>query len=160
MIAVVDASALAAIVFNEPLAEEIRDRLANRQLVAPRLLACELLNTAAKKIRRYPDQAAAIRTGVERALADDLAIRWSDVEPVPVLELAVATGLTAYDATYLWLAKHLGAELVTLDRAFIAPEQAMGGGPVDTRADIYYRMRGVLAPDRPAGVRRPKKDER
>ena len=27
----------------------------------------------------------------------------------------VATGLTAYDATYLWLAKHLDAELVTLD---------------------------------------------
>jgi predicted nucleic acid-binding protein len=25
------------------------------------------------------------------------------------------TGLTAYDAAYLWLARHLDAELVTLD---------------------------------------------
>lgn len=115
MIAVVDASALAAIVFNEPMAELIRDRLANRQLVAPRLLAYELLNTAAKKIRRHPEQAAAVRAGVARALADDVVIYWTDVEPGPVLDLAVTTGLTAHDATYLWLAKHLDAELVTLD---------------------------------------------
>jgi predicted nucleic acid-binding protein len=32
------------------------------------------------------------------------------------LELAAATGLTAYDASYLWLAQQLGAELVTLDQ--------------------------------------------
>lgn len=115
MIAVLDASALAAIVFNEPMAEHIRDRLANHQLVAPRLLVYEVLNTAARKIRRHPEQATAVRAAVERALADDVAIYWSDVEPGPVLELAAATGLTAYEATYLWLAKHLDAELVTLD---------------------------------------------
>ncbi|WP_254065926.1 type II toxin-antitoxin system VapC family toxin [Acidisoma sp. L85] len=33
-----------------------------------------------------------------------------------VLELASETGLTAYDASYLWLARQLKAELVTLDR--------------------------------------------
>ena len=33
------------------------------------------------------------------------------------VELGLATGLTAYDASYLWLAKELGAELVTLDKA-------------------------------------------
>lgn len=32
------------------------------------------------------------------------------------LEAAAATGLTAYDASYLWLARQLGVELVTLDR--------------------------------------------
>lgn len=115
MIAVVDASALAAIVFNEPMAADVTDRLANRQLVAPRLLAYELLNTAAKKIRRYPDQSDAIRAAVVRALSEDLAIYWSDVEPAAVLELAETTGLTAYDASYLWLVRYLDAELVTLD---------------------------------------------
>jgi len=33
-----------------------------------------------------------------------------------VLPLAESLGLTAYDASYLWLARRLGAELVTLDR--------------------------------------------
>jgi len=32
-----------------------------------------------------------------------------------VIELALETGLTAYDAAYLWLAVAHGAELVTLD---------------------------------------------
>ena len=33
-----------------------------------------------------------------------------------VLALAVTTGLTVYDASYLWLARTLDAELVTLDQ--------------------------------------------
>jgi len=33
-----------------------------------------------------------------------------------VLELAALTGLTAYDASYLWLKRQLCADLVTLDR--------------------------------------------
>jgi predicted nucleic acid-binding protein len=120
MIAVVDASALAAVTFNEPLAAEIRDRLAGRQLVAPRLLAYELLNTAVKKIRRHPAQAPVIRAAVARVLAEDFAIYWSDVEPGPVVDLAEQSGLTAYDASYLWLARYLGAELVTLDSELAA----------------------------------------
>ncbi|HZT90151.1 MAG TPA: type II toxin-antitoxin system VapC family toxin [Stellaceae bacterium] len=36
------------------------------------------------------------------------------------LDLAEAAGLTAYDASYLWLARALGAELVTLDRKLAA----------------------------------------
>jgi predicted nucleic acid-binding protein len=32
------------------------------------------------------------------------------------IDLAVGTDLTAYDASYLWLHRQLGAELVTLDR--------------------------------------------
>ena len=114
-VAVVDASALAAIAFNEPEASDVVRRLDNRELVAPRLLAYELANTAWRKAKKHPDRAAAIRAGLQRALADDVAIIWSDVEPAAVLDLALSTGLTAYDAAYLWLARHLDADLVTLD---------------------------------------------
>lgn len=119
-IAVVDASALAALVFLEPNASLARDRLVNRQLVAPRLLAYELMSAASKKLRKHPDQAALIRGGVSKALGDDFTIFWSDVEPLEVLDLAVETRLTVYDASYLWLARHLGAELVTFDAALEA----------------------------------------
>jgi predicted nucleic acid-binding protein len=37
-----------------------------------------------------------------------------------VLDLAKSTGLTADDAAYLWLARHLDAELVTFDEALDA----------------------------------------
>jgi predicted nucleic acid-binding protein len=38
-----------------------------------------------------------------------------DVDHPGVIELALATGLTTYDASYLWLASTHGAELVTLN---------------------------------------------
>ena len=114
-IVVVDASALAAIAFLEPEAKAVVDRLGRREVVAPRLLAYELTNTALTKIRRHPDEADAIRSGLVGALSDDMAIYWSDVPHDEVLALAEQSGLTAYDAAYLWLARHLDAELITLD---------------------------------------------
>jgi predicted nucleic acid-binding protein len=118
--AVVDASALAALVFLEPDAARARDRLANRQLVAPRLLAYELMDAAIKKLRKHSGEAALIRGGLSKALGDEFAIFWSDVEPLEVIDLAAETRLTAYDASYLWLARHLNAELVTFDAALAA----------------------------------------
>lgn len=46
-----------------------------------------------------------------------LDVRLLDVDPVDTARLALATGLTAYDAACLGLARALGAELVTLDAA-------------------------------------------
>ena len=37
-----------------------------------------------------------------------------------VVLIAQATGLTAYDASYVWLAGSLGADLVTLDKQLAA----------------------------------------
>lgn len=119
-IVVVDASALAAVAFGEPLAADVVRRLSGRELVAPRLLAYELANTAWRKARKHPAQRAAIRAGLDRALADDFAIVWSDVDWAEVMDLALAEDLTAYDASYLWLARHLKAELVTLDAELTA----------------------------------------
>ena len=116
-IAVVDASALATVVFLEPAAAVARDRLKKHQLVAPRLLVYELMNTAVKKLRKHPGQEALIRGGLSKALGEEFDISWSDVDPAEVLNLATETGLTAYDASYLWLARHLNAELVTFDAA-------------------------------------------
>ena len=115
VIVVVDASALAAVAFREPEGRAVLDRLAGRELVAPRLLAYELTNTALTKIRRHPTEVDAIRAGLDGVLSDDLAIHWSDVAHGEVLALAEQTGLTAYDAAYLWLAHYLEADLVTLD---------------------------------------------
>ena len=92
-IAVVDASALAAVTFREPAGPAIRDRLASMQLAAPHLLAYELTNTALMKLRRHPDQAVVIRTGLAGVLGDDFAIYWSDVDYRAVVDLALQTGL-------------------------------------------------------------------
>jgi predicted nucleic acid-binding protein len=112
---VVDASALAALVFQEPGAAAIRDRLDGATVFAPSLLRYELANVAWKKARRHPADAARILGALAVALDSDWGLTWREVEAADVVMLAAATGLTSYDASYLWLAGMLGADLVTLD---------------------------------------------
>ena len=111
---VVDASALAALLFGEPEAEAVAERLGDARLVAPALLGFELANICLIKSRRHPDQRPALTAAFR--LRDRLAVDEVAVDHDGALELAATTGLTAYDASYLWLARQLGADLVTLDR--------------------------------------------
>jgi predicted nucleic acid-binding protein len=83
----------------------------------------EILNIAWKKIRRAPDlkhQYAAAILALE-----DFKFTCHRVKIPQVLSLALETGLTGYDASYLWLARALGAELVTLDERLAAVAAAM-----------------------------------
>ena len=112
---VVDASALAALAFAEPSADLIAKRLQGATVFAPTLLRFELANTAWKKIRRQPSDAVRILTALDLVLSPRWGIDWREVDPADVVIIARATGLSAYDASYLWLAGFLGADLVTLD---------------------------------------------
>jgi predicted nucleic acid-binding protein len=113
VVKVVDASALAALLFGEPEAETIAERLAEARLVAPVLLAFELANVCLIKARRHPELQAALMAAFR--LRTRLGVEEVAVDHNRALEVAAASGLTAYDASYLWLAGELGAELVTLD---------------------------------------------
>jgi predicted nucleic acid-binding protein len=111
---VVDASAIGALLFGEPAAEAVAAKLAGATLAAPALLSFEIANIAVKKLRRHPERRTAVRAAY--ALSARLAIDIVAVDLTTVVGLAEDTGLTAYDASYLWLARELGAELVTLDK--------------------------------------------
>lgn len=111
---VVDASALAVLLFGEPEAEAMAAQLDGARLIAPSLLAFELANVCVVKCKRHPAQREALLAGFQ--LRDRLGIEEVAVDHDGVAELALETGLTAYDASYLWLARQLGAELVTLDK--------------------------------------------
>jgi predicted nucleic acid-binding protein len=110
---VVDASAMAAVLFDEEASGAVQQRIAMRTLVAPALLAVEIANVCVMRQRRYGEKVSAAST---YAIFDGWNIGLLAVPHSEVVGLALATGLTAYDASYLWLARHLGCELVTLDR--------------------------------------------
>lgn len=114
---IVDASAVAAMVFQEPEAGDVAARLDGSRLIAPRLLMIELANVCAMKCRRHPEDQAAHRAAF--ALLPLLGIEEVEMVHERVLDLALETGLTAYDASYLWLARQAKAELVTLDKALL-----------------------------------------
>jgi predicted nucleic acid-binding protein len=111
---VVDASALAALLFGEPEAEGVAERLCDARLVGPALLGFELANVCLFKCRRHPAQEPALRQAFQ--LRGRFEIEEVAVDHQGAIDLAIGTGLTAYDASYLWLCRQLGAELVTLDR--------------------------------------------
>jgi len=113
VVKVVDASAIAALLFGEPEAEAVVDRLRDAEMVAPALLPYELTSVCWKKRRVHPEMAPALLEGLQRF--SRLRTRLVEVDHVEVLVLAEESGLTAYDASYLWLARRLGGELVTLD---------------------------------------------
>ncbi len=111
---VVDASALAALLFDEPEATAVADRLEDGNLVAPALLSFEIASVCLKKLRNNPQQREALLAAF--ALYARMPIEIVEVDHADTLQLAEALGLSSYDAAYLWLAQKLAAELVTLDR--------------------------------------------
>lgn len=121
MAIVVDASAIGAMMFGEPEGPTLAAHLEGETLLAPALLDYELMNLAVKKARRRPDLIEAIAVSLVAALA--LRIDCVDVPGPDVFALAASSGLTAYDASYLWLARARDAELVTLDAALMRLSQ-------------------------------------
>lgn len=117
MAIVVDASAIGAMMFDEPEGPTLAAHLEGETLLAPGLLDYELMNLAVKKARRRPDLIEAIAVSLVTALA--LRIDRVDVPGPDVFALAASSGLTAYDASYLWLARSRDVELVTLDAALM-----------------------------------------
>ena len=110
---VIDTSLLGAIVFGEPRAKEAISLIEGEDLYAPSLLAYELTSVARKKARLYPDQHEKLAQALGLALSLD--IHWMEVDHVATFKLAMDTGLTTYDASYLYLARSLGLPLATFD---------------------------------------------
>ena len=111
---VIDASALAAIAFAEPGADAVIDQIDGHRLHAPSLVVFELMNVAWKRAKKQPAATALFLEALE--LLDGLGLRFRGINQEQVVTLGLTTGLTAYDASYLWLARALRMPLVTLDR--------------------------------------------
>jgi len=110
---VADASVLGAFLFREPLADRAALLLEGKELFEPEVLACELASVARKKALRHAGLRDTVLAALRLGLA--LAIHWVQVDHVGVVELALETGLTTYNASYLHLSRSLGVPLVTFD---------------------------------------------
>jgi predicted nucleic acid-binding protein len=111
---VVDASAIIAVLFNEPTRNAVAARLRGRVLNAPILLPFEVASACLKKMRRVPAERLALMEAFRTLEAWDIA--YHDIDLAQAVRVAEQTGLAVYDAAYLWLARERDAELVTLDQ--------------------------------------------
>jgi predicted nucleic acid-binding protein len=124
---VVDASAGAAVLFDEPEAAPVVAGVSGR-LVAPGLLRYEIANVCITKLIRYPARAGEI--DARYRLLERLAIDYVEPEWQHLPALAKRWAVSAYDAAYLQLALTLEAPLITLDaRLAAAYDDATSGTP-------------------------------
>jgi predicted nucleic acid-binding protein len=124
-VSVVDASAVGALLFGEPQAERVATALEGRALAAPSLLPYEVASICAKKLAAHAPEEQMLLAAL--ALFPSLSVALHAVPPAEAVSVARRRKLTTYDASYLWLATELGADLVTLD---------------DTLARAWKRQRG------------------
>ncbi len=121
---VIDASAVAAVLFDEPEAEPVRASIHGR-LIAPGLIRYELASVCLAKRLRYPDRTADIEA--RHALVDSLELTLYEPVWADLPGLAFRWALSAYDAAYLQLALARRATLVTLDARLAAAYDAAAG---------------------------------
>jgi predicted nucleic acid-binding protein len=109
---VVDASAVAAVLFDEPEAAPVLESV-NGTLIAPGLIRYEIASVCTTKLIRHPERASDIRARYRlfgKLALDLFEPGWDDLPA-----LARRWALSAYDAAYLQLAFARHAPLVTLD---------------------------------------------
>jgi predicted nucleic acid-binding protein len=111
---VVDTSAVAALLFDETTADSVAVRLADHRLLAPALLYIEFANVCLKKSRANPDMRDIFVAAFDSL--EGMTIHLVEVDIRAVIGQAERHRLSAYDASYLWLARELDVELVTLDK--------------------------------------------
>ncbi|OGL44680.1 MAG: hypothetical protein A2161_16165 [Candidatus Schekmanbacteria bacterium RBG_13_48_7] len=111
---VLDASAFGALIFNEPLSENVARALSAGNIIAPYLLMFEISSICLKKIKAHPENKEQILRAFN--LVPRFAIKYTIVDHISVIKLALETGLTIYDTSYLWLAINVQGNLVTLDK--------------------------------------------
>lgn len=115
---VIDASSLAAVVFEEPEGEAVLAHCRGFRLLAPSLVDYEMANICLMKSRRFPELAEKLAMQFDAYCRLDLKRCETDIGAVR--SLAEKSRLTAYDAAYLWLAVKNGCPLSTLDKALDA----------------------------------------
>lgn len=122
---VVDASAVVALLFDELRREEVISRLHGASLHAPSLIGFEVANAYLKKMRARPAERQTLFDAF--SFFHELAISQEPVDLDEAIKLAEQTKLSLYDASYLWLARVLGVELVTLDDKLARADNALRG---------------------------------
>ena len=134
---VLDASIVGTIVLVESgdtTALELEAILEGRAIIVPAhspLEVASVLIKAARRLRMSPGDRESRLNRAERLLAE------AAIQPAAssrtIFDLAMATGLTAYDAVYLELALRLDATLATNDDALIVAARTRGVPVVTTR---------------------------
>jgi predicted nucleic acid-binding protein len=121
---VIDASAIIAVLVNEPIKQTLVRLTTGADLLAPHSVHWEIGNALSAMFKRR-------RITVEQAIRairayQRIPIRFVDVELADAVRIAHEQGIYAYDAYLIRCAAKYGAPLLSLDRGLVAAAQDAG----------------------------------
>jgi predicted nucleic acid-binding protein len=114
-----------ALLFDELRRDEVLPRFRDAALHAPDLIVYEVANACLKKMRAAPRDRTKLLEAFSYFEALSIATRAVDIQQA--IALAEQMKLSVYDASYLWLAITLDAELITLDEKLAKADTALRG---------------------------------
>jgi predicted nucleic acid-binding protein len=126
-VTVIDASAALGLVIPDESVddERLQDVVRGGQLHAPAIWTFECANAFTAAVRRGRMTPAVAVRAAEALMSLQVEIH-EESRPSTLLQTALESGLSAYDAAYLDLARRKGGVLLTFDRGLIDAAEAMG----------------------------------
>jgi predicted nucleic acid-binding protein len=120
---VIDASALIAVIANEPVKHELAQLTKDALLIGPHSIHWEIGNAFSAMLKRERTTLAKALQAI--AVYQKIPIRFVEIELADALQLTHELNLYAYDAYLLRCAIKYKAPLLSLDRSLIRAAQAL-----------------------------------
>lgn len=120
---VIDASALIAVIANEPVKHALAQLTQDAGLIAPHSVHWEVGSAFSAMLKRQRTTLAQATQAI--AVYQKIPIRFVEVELAEALQLAHDLNLYAYDAYLLRCAVKYNAPLLSLDQGLICAAQAL-----------------------------------
>jgi len=124
MIITIDASAIIAIISNEPSKENIIKVTLNSELVAPDSIHWEIGNAFSSLLKRHLINLGQALSAIK--IYDTIPIRFVKVDLEPSIKIADTFGIYAYDAYVIECAAKYRTSLLTLDHRLAEFAQKKG----------------------------------
>ena len=121
---VIDASAIIAVLVNEPIKERLVALTAQADLLAPNSVHWEIGNAFSAMLKRGRIGVAQVVEALR--IYGGIPIRFVEVELEETLRIAHTHRIYAYDAYLVRCADKYGAPLLSLDRGLLAAARAQG----------------------------------
>jgi len=115
---ILDASAIIAVIADEPEAQIVINCTKGAAIISPNIISCEIANALTRMMRK------GIVTSKEQMIEliqnfKKIPLKMVEIDLEKTLEIAWNFKIYAYDAFYLEAAKRLGFPLISFDRGMI-----------------------------------------
>lgn len=127
---VVHASTIAALLFDEPGADDVADKLENATLIAPIILPHDVACLCLDKYRQNPDTGEQYLAML--SLLDDMDLILVELEEEAVVRHAIGHDISINQAYYRYLCKRFETSLVAIDTAGIANDCSYGSAGLES----------------------------